>query len=61
MKMVKIGLAVLGAMALTSPALAEMSAVPAAAVPAMSPLWLLGLGIVAGVAGIRILKNRRRH
>jgi MYXO-CTERM domain-containing protein len=61
MKMDKILLALLAAMALTSPALAEMSAIPAAAVPAMSPPWLLGLGIITGLAGIRILKNRRRH
>lgn len=57
----KILLAVLGTMVLTSPALAEMSAIPAAGVPALSPLSLLGLGIVTGLAGARILKNRRRR
>ena len=61
MMMDKILLAVLGTMVLANPALAEMSAIPAAGVPAMSPLSLLGLGIVVGLAGTRILKNRRRR
>ncbi|MGH7786392.1 MAG: hypothetical protein ACRERC_05965 [Candidatus Binatia bacterium] len=55
----KILSAILAGAAFTSPALAEMALTPVAA-PVMSPLSLVGLGAVLGVAGIRILKNRQR-
>jgi len=58
-RMEKLLLAILASATFASPALAEMALTPAVPAPAMSPLSLVGLATVLGVAGVRILRNRR--